>query len=102
MKFENTKVWGFEHALRGMRNAKNSWDKADSEPLFHLTQNFSEEDENADLTIKTKRTGIFAIAARNEDGMSKLIESVEGDQELYKAFCDSMASLKLYFNIVEP
>ena len=30
MKFENTQVWGFEHALRGMRNAKNSWNKADS------------------------------------------------------------------------
>lgn len=30
MKFENTEVWGFEHALRGMRNAKNSWDRADS------------------------------------------------------------------------
>ena len=30
MKFENTQVWGFEHALRGMRNAKNSWSKADS------------------------------------------------------------------------
>ena len=28
--FENTQVWGFEHALRGMRNAKNSWDRADS------------------------------------------------------------------------
>jgi len=25
MKFENTQVWGFEHALRGMRNPKNSW-----------------------------------------------------------------------------
>lgn len=31
MKFENTDVWGFEHALRGMRNPKNSWDKSDSE-----------------------------------------------------------------------
>ena len=30
MKFENTQVWGFEHALRGMRNAKNSWNKSDS------------------------------------------------------------------------
>lgn len=30
MKFENTQVWGFEHALRGMRNPKNSWDKSDS------------------------------------------------------------------------
>lgn len=31
MKFENTEVWGFEHALRGMRNPKSSWDKSDSE-----------------------------------------------------------------------
>lgn len=30
MKFENTQVWGFEHALRGMRNPMNSWDKSDS------------------------------------------------------------------------
>ena len=30
MKFEKTQVWGFDHALRGMRNAKNSWNKADS------------------------------------------------------------------------
>lgn len=31
MKFENTEVWGFEHALRGMRNPMNSWDKSDSQ-----------------------------------------------------------------------
>lgn len=30
MKFDKTEVWGFEHALRGMRNPKNSWDKSDS------------------------------------------------------------------------
>ena len=30
MKFENTEIWGFEHALRGMRNPKNSWDRIDS------------------------------------------------------------------------
>ena len=30
MKFENTAVWGFEHALRGMRNPKESWGKSDS------------------------------------------------------------------------
>lgn len=30
MKFENTEVWGFEHALRGMRNPMNSWGKSDS------------------------------------------------------------------------
>lgn len=30
MKFENTAVWGFEHAIRGMRNPKNSWARSDS------------------------------------------------------------------------
>ena len=30
MKFQNTETWGFEHALRGMRNPKNSWNKSDS------------------------------------------------------------------------
>lgn len=30
MKFENTEVWGIEHALRGMRNPMNSWSKSDS------------------------------------------------------------------------
>ena len=30
MKFEHTEVWGFAHALRGMRNPMNSWAKSDS------------------------------------------------------------------------
>ena len=30
IKFENTEVLGFEHAIRGMRNPKNSWGKIDS------------------------------------------------------------------------
>jgi len=31
IKVENIDVWGFEHAVRGMRNPMNSWDKSDSE-----------------------------------------------------------------------
>ena len=31
MKFQNTQIWGFEHAIRGMRNPKNSWNKSDSD-----------------------------------------------------------------------
>lgn len=30
INFERTEVWGFEHALRGMRNPMNSWNKSDS------------------------------------------------------------------------
>ena len=30
IKVENVDVWGFDHAIRGMRNPLNSWDKSDS------------------------------------------------------------------------
>ena len=30
LKIENTEVMGWEHAIRGMRNPKNSWGKSDS------------------------------------------------------------------------
>ena len=31
IKFDNTQVYGWEASIRGMRNAKNSWDKIDSD-----------------------------------------------------------------------
>ena len=31
LKVENVEVMGWEHAIRGMRNPKNSWEKSDSE-----------------------------------------------------------------------
>ena len=34
IKFENTEVVGWEHAIRGMRNPKNSWEKSDSDYSF--------------------------------------------------------------------
>lgn len=30
IKVEHIETWGFEHAIRGMRNPLNSWDKSDS------------------------------------------------------------------------
>lgn len=42
MKFENTEIWGFKHALRGMRNPLESWHKADS---FHgIVSDYSDRD----------------------------------------------------------
>lgn len=34
IKIEHTEVVGFEHAIRGMRNPMNSWDKSDSHYCF--------------------------------------------------------------------
>lgn len=30
IKIENVEIWGWEHAIRGMRNPMNSWDKSNS------------------------------------------------------------------------
>lgn len=34
LKIENAEVLGWEHAIRGMRNPKNSWAKSDSGPKY--------------------------------------------------------------------
>lgn len=41
IKFEHTEVWGFEHAIRGMRNPMNSWARSDSviEPHVIIGEN---------------------------------------------------------------
>ena len=36
LKLEHTEVLGWEHAIRGMRNPMNSWEKSDSEPCNPL------------------------------------------------------------------
>lgn len=43
MKFEKTDVWGFDHALRGMRNPMESWNKSDSH--YRYLEESEEEDE---------------------------------------------------------
>lgn len=44
IKVENVEVWGWEHAIRGMRNPMNSWDKSDT--VYGLG-----EDRYADMVI---------------------------------------------------
>ena len=46
LKIENVEVMGWEHAIRGMRNPMNSWDKSDS----HLDYDFDVTPEG-DVTI---------------------------------------------------
>ena len=47
IKIENTETYGWEAAIRGMRNPMNSWDKSDS--LFF-------DDEQGDLRTISKKT----------------------------------------------
>ena len=38
IKLENFEVMGWEHAIRGMRNPMNSWEKSDSEPGCEIVE----------------------------------------------------------------
>ena len=40
MKFENTETWGFQHAIRGMRNPLESWHHSDSS---YIDKRFNEQ-----------------------------------------------------------
>ncbi|MDO5397830.1 MAG: hypothetical protein Q4G33_07850 [bacterium] len=39
IEIENVEVMGWEHAIRGMRNPMNSWDRSDSYPCMYSTNN---------------------------------------------------------------
>lgn len=43
IKIEKTFVCGMEHAVRGMRNPKNSWDASDSQYYFGPVEHYVEE-----------------------------------------------------------
>lgn len=45
---ENIETFNWEGAIRGMRNPMNSWDKSDSECIFHMFPNYSEDDPKAE------------------------------------------------------
>lgn len=51
MKFENTEVWGFEHAFRGMRNPLESWDKSDSKYIAWDSGNVTYEIGEKDMGL---------------------------------------------------
>lgn len=50
IKIENVEVIGWKHAIRGMRNPMNSWEKSDTDYCF--TKNCN------DITCKNKKSGI--------------------------------------------
>lgn len=56
IKFENTETCGIRHAIRGMRNAMNSWDKSDSyEDIIYNTFKLGENDKG--LAMKLSKAG---------------------------------------------
>lgn len=62
LKIENFEVVGWEHAIRGMRNPMNSWDKSDS--LFWATDSIDPTEWGIAETVKSD---IFSVHVGNAD-----------------------------------
>ena len=77
MQFENTKVYNFEGAFRGLRNPMNSWNKSDS--CFGLTNIYMEDEltDVCDAWIEYENVG------RRERGAEELSHDMENYQEYY-------------------
>ena len=93
MKFENTEVWGFEHAFRGLRNPKNSWDRSDSGKLYwdgtwyheELKNYFTEYGVNLYIGENDMKLAQTLIKAGNEHRkfMRQIFVSVDITAPLY-------------------
>ena len=78
MKFENTQVFNFEGAIRGMRNPLNSWNKSDSFfGLIKLEYDFPDADMVADSWIDNENIG------RVERGLEPLSADMEDYSQYY-------------------
>ena len=82
MKFENTEVWGFEHAIRGMRNPLESWSKSDSKYI----------DIESEEGIELQSKGIYYKIGKND---------LELTQKLIKAGSEHRKFLRQIFVAVD-
>ncbi len=74
LKIENTEIFGFESAIRGMRNPMNSWDKSDSgccdcNDCFHV-----ENKTEPAIECNNGKFG-FCIGENDFDLMKKLVNA---------------------------
>ena len=80
MKFENTEVWGFEHAIRGMRNPLESWGRSDSEFSMSVTgENIYIIGKN-DLELMQK---LIKAGSEHRKFMRQIMVSVDVTAPLY-------------------
>ena len=69
LKLENTEVLGWEHAIRGMRNPMNSWEKSDSgwDEIYHSTV-----DKDKFLMVQDDGAYEYYLGPNDQDLMKRL------------------------------
>ena len=89
IKIENTEVVGWEAAIRGMRNAMNSWDKSDS--------GWTDEFENPKEWIDyDSESGCYMVLGDNDRNlMTKLVKAGDDHGKVARY-------LEVYLDITAP
>lgn len=82
IKVQDIDTWGFDHAIRGMRNPLNSWDKSDSGCFIF------EKEPPKEYIKKIGYTGFFSVVGKND---------LELMQKLYKAGSEHRKYLRQIF-----
>ena len=85
IKLENTEVLGWEHAIRGMRNPLNSWDKSDSIFTQHTLEDWPHN------TVKT-----FDVLGTNDLDLMKRLRNAGTDHRKF------MRMITVYVDITAP
>lgn len=100
IKVEKIDVWGFEHAIRGMRNPMNSWNKSDSKNC--LGKEFTDCTVNTDKCPRKDENDfdydIFCIGKNDLDLMKRLYKAgTEHRKYLRQIFVSMDITAPLYW-----
>ncbi len=79
MKIENVEVWGFEHAIRGMRNPMNSWDKSDS---GYIDKRFNDQFHIGNADMKLMKS-LISLGPTHRKFLRQIFISVDITAPLY-------------------
>ena len=91
IKLENTEVTGWNAAIRGMRNPKNSWDRSDT---LYLPQEFCDEEEDFE---RSKICGGYSpIIKENDLGLMTRLRNAGTDHRKF------MRMITVYLDITAP
>lgn len=75
IKLENTDIFGWEAAIRGMRNPMNSWEKSDSDWFDIQEWNTPPDEENYKWVKEGQCDFCYAVGPNDQDLMMRLAKA---------------------------
>lgn len=91
IKFENTEVIGWEHAIRGMRNPLNSWDKSDTEWVVCEDDNIPDQFLDIDF-----EEDAYKVIGENDLDLMQRLRNAGTDHRKY------LRMIAVYVDITAP